>query len=77
MSTRRVRDDTPSDDGEVSSAADDSQLGSDEEEAVVAQWVDEDELDGMVDSEEDEFADEKSGPPSVSSKIGTDAKTYV
>lgn len=33
---------------------------SDDDEAVnaAAQWIDEDELDGMVDSEEDEFAQE-------------------
>ena len=43
----------------MSSGLDDSQLGSEVEEGEggAAQWVDEDELDGMDDSEEDEFAE--------------------
>jgi hypothetical protein len=31
----------------------------DDEEAPVAQWIDEDELDGLLDSEDDEFENER------------------
>lgn len=50
------REETPSD---TDDAIDDNLASSDDEENAVAQWVDEDELDGLVDSEEDEFAEER------------------
>lgn len=50
------REETPSD---TDDASEDNFALSDEEENAVAQWVDEDDLDGMVDSEEDEFAEER------------------
>jgi len=49
------REETPSEDDDAQSS---SQLLSDDE-APAAQWVDENDLDGMVDSEEDEFAEDR------------------
>lgn len=49
------REETPSEDDDAQSS---SQLLSDDE-VPAAQWVDENDLDGMVDSEEDEFAEDR------------------
>ena len=51
------REETPSED--EASLNDSAQLSGDNEGAAAAQWVDEDDLDGMIDSEEDEFAEDR------------------
>jgi len=50
------RQDTPSEEEDDSSQS----LSEDESQAAaVAQWIEEDDLDGMVDSEEDEFVEDR------------------
>jgi hypothetical protein len=55
----KQRQDTPSEEDDDNTQGSSQSLSEDEAQATAAQWIEEDDLDGMVDSEEDEFVEDR------------------